>query len=131
MLKAASATFTSLIANPNSSMMLKNLEYYAKVIENFNRTLLIDYEEKVGTNIFYSTLFLFSVLFPVKLQRFAQFYIAGINAYGRGNWQLVIENIERSLQQFIYDSDECRAFCEGEFDQGWHIDFTSSMASKQ
>lgn len=50
-------------------------------------------------------------------------------AYEKEQWQTVIDHMEASLQQYIYDEDECRAFCEGEFDQGWHADFVTATAS--
>lgn len=61
---------------------------------------------------------------------FANSYIDGLLAYESENWQSVIDNMEKSLLQYIYDENECRAFCEGEFDQGWHADFITSTASK-
>lgn len=42
---------------------------------------------------------------------------------------MVIENMEQSLTQYERDEEECRAFCEGPFDQGWHPDFITSTAS--
>lgn len=37
--------------------------------------------------------------------------------------------MELSLKQFQMDELECRAFCDGEFDQGWHADFITSTAN--
>lgn len=38
--------------------------------------------------------------------------------------------MEKSLEIFIRNMDECRAFCDGEFDHGWFPDLTTSIASK-
>lgn len=90
-------------------MMMKNLQFYLKKLGDLDDNFMIkDYEQKV----------------------FANSYIDGLLAYEAENWQSVIDNMEKSLLQYIYDENECRAFCEGEFDQGWHADFITSTASK-
>lgn len=54
----------------------------------------------------------------------------GTEAYYREEYKLAITNLEKSLREFFRAADECRADCEGPFDQGWLPDFTSSVASK-
>lgn len=47
-LKAASATYTALLRNPDDDMMMKNLEFYVNKLEpNNEQDLIKDYDEPV------------------------------------------------------------------------------------
>lgn len=37
--------------------------------------------------------------------------------------------MEDSLENYLQSEEECRANCEGPFDQGWFPDFIPSIAS--
>lgn len=54
----------------------------------------------------------------------------GSVAYDNKNWVDVIENMEESLAAYLTAADECRAQCEGPFDQGWYPDLIPSISSK-
>lgn len=42
-----------------------------------------------------------------------------------------MKQLEESLYQYFVAEDECRAFCDGEFDHGnWYPDFITSIGSK-
>jgi hypothetical protein len=41
-----------------------------------------------------------------------------------------VQNFEESLGAYLQTEDECRAQCEGPFDQGWYPDLIPSIASK-
>lgn len=54
----------------------------------------------------------------------------GAAAYEKKEWKDVEHNMEESLVSYFQAEDECRAYCEGPFDQGWYPDFIPSIASK-
>ncbi len=56
-------------------------------------------------------------------------YFQGTEAYYAEEYDTAISKLEASINEFIKANDECRADCEGPFDQGWLPDFTSSIAS--
>lgn len=94
------------MGNPDDKIMQANIKYYL-TRPNINQDMLEDMEEKL----------------------FVKLYLDGIDAYENENWDTCIENMEESLMQFIRNEDECRAFCEGEFDHGWYPDLISSIGS--
>lgn len=104
-LNATHATFTALLRSPNDAMMSSNLQWYLKQLPNDTR--IVDREQ----------------------WKFAEFYLAALRAYSVENHTAVVENMERSLNQFLYESDECRAYCEGDYSHGWTPDFVTSTAS--
>lgn len=105
-LNAAHATFTVLLHHPDDEMMAKNLHFYLTKL-NADGAQLVDLEQK----------------------RFAQFYLDALMAYDAQNYALVIEKMEASVTMFTYELDECRAFCEGDYEQGWKPDFVTATAS--
>ncbi|PSN56414.1 hypothetical protein C0J52_09523 [Blattella germanica] len=58
-------------------------------------------------------------------------YIHGSEAYNQKDYKGVISYIEESLEDYLRGEEECRAFCEGPFDQGWFPDFVSSVATDE
>lgn len=95
------------MGNPKDKIMQETIKYYL-TRPNINQAMLEDLEEKL----------------------FVKLYIDGIDAYENDDWDKCIENMEESLMQFIRNEDECRAFCEGEFDHGWYPDLISSIGSE-
>lgn len=57
-------------------------------------------------------------------------YIHGAAAYERKDWKSVEYYMEESLEQLLQSEEECRAQCEGPFDQGWFPDLIPSIASE-
>ena len=57
-------------------------------------------------------------------------YIHGADAYEKKDWNGVVQNMEESLASYLQAEDDCRALCEGPFDQGLYPDFIPSIASK-
>lgn len=51
--------------------------------------------------------------------------------YEKEDFNSVIQYFEESLVDYLQNEEECRAFCEGPFDQGWFPDFTPSIASNK
>lgn len=105
-LNAAHATYTALLRNPKDDMMAKNLDFYLNKL-NADEPEIVDLEQK----------------------RFVQFYLDALSAYQAKDYALVIEKMEHSLALFQHELDECRAFCEGDYAQGWQPDFVTSTAS--
>lgn len=58
-------------------------------------------------------------------------YLYGVDAYEKKDWKTAIENMEESLISYLQSEEECRAQCEGPFDQGWYPDLIPSIASKR
>lgn len=103
--KAIQATHTVLVVRPEDHLSATNMKFYATLPE-FNKELR-DQEEK----------------------RFVAQYVNGIVAYDKDDWTSAINLLEKSLELYIDETDDCRAFCEDGFDQGWFPDFISSTAS--
>lgn len=58
-------------------------------------------------------------------------FVDAIDAYNEEEFQKATQFFEESLFQYILAEDECRAFCDGEFDHGnWYPDFITAVASK-
>jgi hypothetical protein len=69
-------------------------------------------------------------LYATPSQKYVSLYIHGSEAYQQEDYKSVINYIEESLEDYLRSEEECRAYCEGPFDQGWFPDFVSSIASK-
>jgi hypothetical protein len=63
-------------------------------------------------------------------QNFVSLYVHGSDAYQHEDYKSVISYIEESLEDYLQGEEECRAYCEGSFDQGWFPDFVPSVASE-
>ena len=105
--KAIQATYTVLVVRPNDHLSSTNMKFY-ETLPEFQLIELRDQEEK----------------------SFVAHYVEGIGAYDKENWTLAIDSLEKSLELFIEEEQDCRAYCEGGFDQGWFPDFISSTASE-
>lgn len=66
----------------------------------------------------------------LEASEFIKFYVEGVKAYEEEYFEEAIENLEKSLRFYLKAEEDCRLYCEGPFDQGWHPEFTSSIASK-
>lgn len=105
--KAIQATYTVLVVRPDDHLSSTNMKFYATLPE-FDKGQLRDQEEK----------------------RFVGQYVDGIVAYDKEDWTKAINLLETSLELYLEEERNCRAFCEDGFDQGWFPDFITSTASK-
>lgn len=54
-----------------------------------------------------------------------------MESYHNKEYEVAIHFLEESLLGYLMAQDECRAFCESEFDHGgWQPDFVSAIGSK-
>uniref|UniRef100_A0A336MXH3 CSON006395 protein n=1 Tax=Culicoides sonorensis TaxID=179676 RepID=A0A336MXH3_CULSO len=105
--KAASATYTVLMHNIDNSLQMSNMQYYIK-------------EQKVDI----------SKVKDLEEQPFVQQFIDGMDAYHNNEYEVTIHLLEESLLGYLMAQDECRAFCDGEFDHGgWQPDFFSAIGN--
>ncbi|XP_066996710.2 prolyl 3-hydroxylase 1 isoform X2 [Anabrus simplex] len=104
--KAASAAFTFLVANPKNEVMIENLKFYSNLPE-VDMTKIENFESKPYVSL----------------------YIHGSDAYNKGDYKSVINYFENSLEDYLKEDEDCRAYCEGPFDQGWFPDYTLSVAN--
>ncbi|XP_044257307.1 prolyl 3-hydroxylase 1-like [Tribolium madens] len=104
--KAASAAFTYLVSYPDDKIMSANLKYYSSM-SGVDMTEIVNFEAK----------------------DYVYLYIHGVDAYERKDWVGVVDNMEESLVAYLQADEECRAQCEGPFDQGWYPDFIPSIAN--
>nr|CAD7402412.1 unnamed protein product [Timema poppensis] len=93
------------VSNPDDQAMMNNLKFYSSLPE-------VDMNKIVN--------------FEVK--DYVPLYIHGSEAYRNEDFRSVIGYIEESLDELLKEEEECRAFCEGPFDQGWFPDFVSSIS---
>ncbi|XP_049277526.1 cartilage-associated protein-like [Anopheles funestus] len=103
---AASAAYTFMVKHPSDTVMKKNFEE-AIEMPGVDRDEIHDLEEK----------------------KFVPLLIGGIVDEQETNWERAIERLESSIKQYIFDENECRAFCEGEFDHGFLPDFITAIGN--
>lgn len=66
------------------------------------------------------------------LQSYARKFTQGQRAYELENYSEAVSIFEDSLADYFRTEDDCRAFCEGEFDHGGSFpDFITSVGSKK
>jgi len=104
--KAASAAFTYWVYHPNDDAARRSLDHYASLPE-VNKADVINYEA----------------------DDYVYFFIHGLQGYEEKKWDYVIQNMEESLLAYLQAEDECRANCEGPFNQGWYPDFIPAIAN--
>lgn len=105
--EAANAIFTYLTVHPKHEMSSKNLRYYLTLKE---------VDETQIRNL--------------EISPFLEHYMKGVKNYGDELYEEAAVNFEKSLELYMKSEDECRFYCEGSFEQGWHPEFTSSIASE-
>ncbi|XP_059469001.1 prolyl 3-hydroxylase 1-like [Neocloeon triangulifer] len=104
--QAADAAFTFLVANPHHTSMKKNFDFYLSLPE-VDRNDITNLEAK----------------------KFVSLYVHGVDAYDKKNFEAVIQYFEESLADYMQNEKECRAYCEGPFDQGWFPEFVPSISN--
>lgn len=66
----------------------------------------------------------------LPLQEYGKEYILGVVAYNDNDYKATVNHMEKSLIAFYDAYEDCRTLCDNPFDQGWHPDFLSSIASE-
>lgn len=105
-LASAQATFTTLVRNPTDHMMKNNLKFYVDMLGNA--------EQRIE---------------DLEQWRYATPYLEALAAYEAGDFPAVVRRMEESLALFRAEYDECRAYCEGDYEQSWQPDFVTYTAS--
>jgi len=105
-LKAASCAYTFLTINPSHEIMRENLRFYVDELK-VDRNYIINLEAKA----------------------YVDFYIRGSDTYQKKDYERAANYMEMSLSEYLLSEEECRAQCEGPFDQGWFPDFISSISN--
>ena len=54
----------------------------------------------------------------------------GYGAYQAGDFPVVIHNMEESLKEYWKADDECRALCEGKYENREFMDLYEAISSK-
>ncbi|XP_050584076.1 prolyl 3-hydroxylase 1-like isoform X1 [Bombus affinis] len=103
---AANALFTYLVLHSNHEVNLNLFKRYL--------TLPGVEEEKVVN---------------LETPTYVSVYFKGVSAYENGDYAEAAGLFETSLRSYLEAEEECRFYCEGPFDQGWHPEFTSSIAN--
>lgn len=104
--KAASSAFTYLVPHPKDELMRKSLQFYSTLPE-VDMSSIVNYEAKDHVYL----------------------YAHGLDAYDKKDWKLVENNMEESLIAYLQAEENCRALCEGPFNQGWFPDLVPSIAN--
>lgn len=103
---AANAVFTFLVMHPHHNMSANNLKYYL--------TLPGVHADNV---------------LNLEMSHFLNAYTTGVSEYEKQNYKKSVKLFENSLRDYLNSENECRIYCEGPFDQGWHPEFTSLLAN--
>ncbi|XP_076280012.1 prolyl 3-hydroxylase 1 isoform X2 [Lasioglossum baleicum] len=103
---AADAVFTFLVRHPKHEMSIKALKHYLMFpgVETQN-------------------------IVNLEAAPYVSIYFKGVLAYEDANYAEAVALFEASLASYLQAEEECRFYCEGPFDQGWHPEFTSSIAN--
>ncbi|XP_015594433.1 prolyl 3-hydroxylase 2 [Cephus cinctus] len=103
---AANAIYTFLVIHSSHEMSIKNLRYYLTLPEvKENDVINLENEPHI------------------------EMYIKGMMAYDTEDYTEAVGLFENSLRAYIKSEEDCRIYCEGPFDQGWHPEFTSSVSN--
>ena len=70
-------------------------------------------------------------LIDLEAAPFVEKYNEAMKAYENEDYATTIEDFENSLHLYLSADDDCRFYCEGPFDQGWHPEFVVEIASEQ
>lgn len=65
----------------------------------------------------------------LEMSHFLNAYTTGVSEYEKQNYKKSVKLFENSLRDYLNSENECRIYCEGPFDQGWHPEFTSLLAN--
>ncbi|XP_033341231.2 prolyl 3-hydroxylase 2 isoform X2 [Megalopta genalis] len=103
---AANAVFTYLVRHPKHEISVKVLKHYLT---------LPGVEAQNVVNL--------------EAAPYVSIYFKGVLAYEKENYAEAAVLFENSLASYLQAEEECRFYCEGPFDQGWHPEFTSSIAN--
>lgn len=103
---AANAIFTYLIWHPDDKMSKKYLDHYL-TSSDVSKETLKDLEAAAYINL----------------------YKNAIEEYEKNNFLNAIDSFEQSLDLYFENDDDCRFYCEGPFDQGWHSELVVGLAS--
>lgn len=103
---AANALFTFLVVHPDNEINMNIFKRYL-TLPGVQTENVVNLETPFYVNI----------------------YFKGVSAYENEDYAKAISLFETSLQLYLEEEEECRFYCEGPFDQGWHPEFISSIAN--
>lgn len=104
--KAASATYTYLVAHPNDETMKHNLKYYINQPE-------VDAGEVVD----------------LLIEDYMLHYNLGIKAYSKNNWVDTITHMEEVLKDYFSSENNCRMECEQQPEQEQSPEFLITVSN--
>ncbi|XP_039752031.1 cartilage-associated protein-like [Pararge aegeria] len=104
--KAASATYTYLVAHPDDVEMKKNVDYYVQQPE---------VDEKEVTDL--------------ERDDYQVLYKLGIQAYNQKKWDETVYNMEEALSHFLSWENSCRAECDRQPEQEWSPEFAITVSN--
>ena len=103
---AANTLFTFLVRHPDHAASIETLKHYLT---------MPDVEAEKIVNL--------------ESAPYVSIYFKGVSAYENEDYKEAAGLFESSLRSYLASEEECRFYCEGPFDQGWHPEFTSSVAN--
>ncbi|XP_071955524.1 prolyl 3-hydroxylase 1-like isoform X2 [Antedon mediterranea] len=103
--KAMSAAYTYLQGNPQDDIMKSNLEYYESI--SASKEAFVDLEQELHQAHFRK----------------------GLDYYQAQNWTGVIYEMEESLKAYWVADLECRALCEGKYDDRDFLDLYEAISN--
>ncbi|KZC12803.1 Synaptonemal complex protein SC65, partial [Dufourea novaeangliae] len=103
---AANAVFTFLVRHPDHEASVEALKHYLTLPS-------VEAENVVNLETPY----------------YVSVYFKGVSAYENEDYADAAVLFETSLRSYMESEEQCRLYCEGHFDQGWHPEFTSSIAN--
>ncbi|CAK1540019.1 unnamed protein product [Leptosia nina] len=104
--KAASASYTFLVSNPDDPKMKKNLDYYVEQPE-------VDVNEVVD----------------LESDDYQILYRLGLKSYNSKNWGETIAYMEESLNDYLSWENNCRTECERQPEQEWSPEVTITISN--
>ncbi|XP_038053133.1 cartilage-associated protein-like [Patiria miniata] len=104
--KAVAAAYTYVQWHQDDDVMQNNLEYYRN-LHGITEEHLIDLEEKPHH----------------------KYFMEGYKAYEKGDFAGVIENMKKALEYYWKVDEECRALCEGRYENREFMDLYEAMSN--
>ncbi|XP_022097822.1 prolyl 3-hydroxylase 2-like [Acanthaster planci] len=104
--KAVAAAYTYVQWHQDDEVMQNNLEYYRN-LHGITEEHLVDLEERPHH----------------------KYFMEGYKAYERGDFAAVIENIHKALEHYWKVDEECRALCEGKYENREFMDLYEAISN--
>ncbi|CAH1786499.1 unnamed protein product [Owenia fusiformis] len=103
--QAIATAYTFLLGNPEHEPMRRNIEYYRKM-----PGVKLDWFK------------------DIELKTYQAYYLQALDHYKKDEWLMVLENMEKALQNYYKEHEQCAALCEEKYDHESFPEFYNAIS---